>query len=121
MKGTPRTEQNNLLDSFLTITSTREELESTSFLSSLDMDPGSSSALQSTVSPPGSRVSLPSLLSSGSRTDGIGAASFGNLGVSSRTMSPPPANAETRREPSTRIGDLRRFVTFAVRRDTSGI
>ncbi|KIJ51343.1 hypothetical protein M422DRAFT_157993 [Sphaerobolus stellatus SS14] len=115
MKGTPRTEQNNLLDSFLTITSTREELESTSFLSSLDMDPGSSSALQSSVSPTMNRVSLPGLLSSGGRNDS--ASSLGSLGIG-RATSPPPAGGESKKEAS-RIGDLRRFVSFAVRRDTS--
>ena len=39
LKGTPKNEQNHLLDSFVTITSTKDELQSTSFLSTLDMDP----------------------------------------------------------------------------------
>jgi len=43
LKGTPRPEQNNLLDKFLTITSTKSDLASTSLLSNLDMDPGSTS------------------------------------------------------------------------------
>ncbi|KAI0645796.1 Vps53-like protein [Trametes meyenii] len=55
LKGTLKAEQNDLLDSFLTITSTKTELESTSFLSSLDMDPGQISTL---TSPGSSRVSL---------------------------------------------------------------
>jgi hypothetical protein len=43
LKGTPRPEQNNLLDKFLTVTSTKNDLASTSLLSNLDMDPGSTS------------------------------------------------------------------------------
>lgn len=39
LKGTPKAEQNNLLDTLLTITSTRTELASESFLTTLDMDP----------------------------------------------------------------------------------
>ncbi|KEP51271.1 vacuolar sorting-associated-like protein [Rhizoctonia solani 123E] len=41
LKGTPKAEQNTLLDTLLTITSTRTELASESFLTTLDMDPGS--------------------------------------------------------------------------------
>ncbi|KAG8684212.1 Vacuolar protein sorting-associated protein 53, partial [Ceratobasidium sp. 423] len=44
LKGTPKAEQNTLLDTLLTITSTRTELASESFLTTLDMDPGSASA-----------------------------------------------------------------------------
>ncbi|KAF8658322.1 hypothetical protein AX16_002090 [Volvariella volvacea WC 439] len=51
LKGTPKAEQNHLLDSFVTITSTRSELESTSFLSALDMEPGGN-----TLTPPSSRI-----------------------------------------------------------------
>ncbi|CAE6492671.1 unnamed protein product [Rhizoctonia solani] len=40
LKGTPKAEQNTLLDTLLTITSTRTELASESFLTTLDMDPG---------------------------------------------------------------------------------
>ncbi|TFY62573.1 hypothetical protein EVJ58_g3787 [Rhodofomes roseus] len=43
LRGTAKTEENDILDSFLTITSTKSDLESTSFLTSLDMDPGQSS------------------------------------------------------------------------------
>ncbi|KAG6819237.1 hypothetical protein H0H93_013895 [Arthromyces matolae] len=39
LKGTPKGQQNALLDNFLTITSTKTDLDSTSFLSSLDMEP----------------------------------------------------------------------------------
>ncbi|KAJ1304244.1 hypothetical protein OPQ81_005407 [Rhizoctonia solani] len=43
LKGTPKAEQNTLLDTLLTITSTRTELASESFLTTLDMDPGNAS------------------------------------------------------------------------------
>ncbi|KAG8744499.1 Vacuolar protein sorting-associated protein 53 [Ceratobasidium sp. 414] len=39
LKGTPKAEQNALLDTLLTITSTRTELASESFLTTFDMDP----------------------------------------------------------------------------------
>ncbi|KAI0339913.1 hypothetical protein BDW22DRAFT_1414917 [Trametopsis cervina] len=104
LKGTPGGRQNDLMDTFLTITSTKPELESTSFLSSLDMDPGQASMVGS---PGSSRVNL---LAGGG--DGILAA----LG------SPPPVGtpvtSEGRSEPLSKFTDLRRFVSFAVRRDT---
>lgn len=46
LKGTPKHEQNTLLDTLLTITSTRTELASESFLTTLDMDPSPSSGGQ---------------------------------------------------------------------------
>ena len=39
MKGTPKSARGGLLESFLTINSTKTDFQSTSFLSSLDMDP----------------------------------------------------------------------------------
>ncbi|KAF8583856.1 hypothetical protein K439DRAFT_1617197 [Ramaria rubella] len=125
LKGTPRAEQNTLLDAFLTITSTKEELENTSFLSSLDMDPGSSSA-HSSVNPTGSRVSLPNLLVAGvpsTRGDMGTAATFASLGLSGGMHSPPlgPPDAVAKgdgKKEAFRISDFRRFVNFAVRRDT---
>ncbi|KAF8526023.1 Vps53-like protein [Hysterangium stoloniferum] len=123
LKGTPRVVQNNLLDSFLTITSTQEQLESASFLSSLDMDPGSS-AINTTVSASG-RASLPNLLSGISSSGKADATStFASLGLTGGMTSPPPTNVdgsgkgEVKKEPS-RISDFRRFVSFAVRRDTT--
>ncbi|KAJ3481813.1 hypothetical protein NLI96_g7407 [Meripilus lineatus] len=83
LKGTPKTEQNDLLDSFLAITSTKPELENTSFLSSLDMDPGQAVGLGS----PGP------IATSGSDT--------------------PPKIDHT-----SKFTDFRRFVSFAVRRDS---
>ena len=102
LKGTPKVSQNDLLDSFLTITSTRSELESTSFLTSLDMDPPSFSSILGTTSlasPPASRMSL-----SG---DGDTASNVGLGG--GRT-------GDGKREV---FSDFKRFVSFGlVRRDS---
>lgn len=114
LKGTPRVEQNNLLDTFLTITSTstREELESTSFLSSLDMDP--SPAGHTSISPTGSRGSL------GSARGDTPGPSFASLGLTGGMSSPPlgdgSGKSDGKREAS-RISEFRRLVSFAVRRD----
>ncbi|KAH7888924.1 Vps53-like protein [Phlebopus sp. FC_14] len=112
LKGTPRMEQNSLLDTFLTITSTKTELESTSFLTSLDMDPPHGL----TVGSPGaSRVALP--LSEGAFT-----------ALSSPPLSGPPTGSSGGDAGATKgseagqkrevFSDIRRFVTFGLRRDT---
>jgi hypothetical protein len=113
LKGTPKAEQNSLLDSFLTITSTKTDLDSTSFLSALDMDP------PLTLGSPGSsRVTLPLSITPGAGSDSI----FGSLG--SPPLSGPPTGSST--DGSTSRGmepgqkreafDIRRFVTFGLRR-----
>ncbi|KIJ68088.1 hypothetical protein HYDPIDRAFT_173763 [Hydnomerulius pinastri MD-312] len=116
LKGTPKAEQNSLLDSFLTITSTKTDLESTSFLTSLDMDP----PLSLTVGSPGaSRVALP-LSTTPAVADGI----FGAL--TSPPLSGPPTGSSgdggvKGNEPGQKrevFSDIRRFVTFGLRRDT---
>lgn len=115
LKGTPKIEQNSLLDSFLTITSTKTDLESTSFLSSLDMDPPMSLAVGS---PATSRIALP--LSSASAAESVFSA------LTSPPLSGPPtgssndgsakgSEAGQKREV---FSDIRRFVTFGLRRDT---
>jgi hypothetical protein len=117
LKGTPKTEQNSLLDSFLTITSTKTDLDSTSFLSALDMDPPLT--LGATFGSPGSsRVTLPLSTTPGAGSDSI----FGSLG--SPPLSGPPTGSST--DGSTSRGlepgqkrevfDIRRFVTFGLRR-----
>ncbi|KAI0633222.1 Vps53-like protein [Trametes polyzona] len=112
LKGTPKAAQNDLLDSFLTITSTKNELESTSFLSSLDMDPGQVSTL---TSPGSSRVSLlpggtagESLLAALSPPPIAGAPSSGS-------ETPPKQDQSSRREV---FSDFKRFVSFGLRRET---
>ena len=108
LKGTPKAQQNDLMDTFLTITSTKPELESTSFLSSLDMDPAQTSQLGS---PGGSRVNL---LSSGGG-DGILAA------LASPPLSSTPSGTDTpnKLDAASKFSDFRRFVSFAVRRDST--
>ena len=112
LKGTPKQEQNDLLDSFLTITSTKTDLESTSFLSSLDMDPGQVTNL---TSPAASRVSLLPGTTTGESI--LAALSSPQLGTSSSSGAdtPPKADSTAKREV---FPDFRRLMSFAVRRDT---
>lgn len=117
LKGTPKAEQNNLLDSFLTITSTNDDLEGTSFLSSLDMDPAGPAQLTANLSSPGgSRVSLPLSGVGTSGDNGI----FGNL-TSPGTSGPSTGTSVVDGRPGDQrqvFSDFRRFVSFGLRRDT---
>ncbi|KAJ7085845.1 Vps53-like protein [Mycena crocata] len=117
LKGTPKAEQNNLLDSFLTITSTNDDLEGTSFLSSLDMDPAGPAQLNSNLSSPGgSRVSLPLSAGGPGGESGI----FANL-TSPGTSGPSTGASVTDGRPGDQrqvFSDFRRFVSFGLRRDT---
>ncbi|KAH9058879.1 Vps53-like protein [Lactarius vividus] len=114
LKGTPRAEQNDLLDFFVTITSTKPELEQTSFLTTLDMDPPMSSTLGLLTSPNGSRVTLPGT--------GAGEALLATLGsppisnTSSGADTPPRGDAHATKQV---FSDIRRLMSFAVRRDTA--
>ncbi|KAF8134453.1 Vps53-like protein [Boletus edulis] len=115
LKGTPKMEQNSLLDTFLTITSTKTDLESTSFLSSLDMDPPTSLAIGS---PATSRIALP--LSSASAAESVFSA------LTSPPLSGPPTGSShdssakgNEAGPKREVfSDIRRFVTFGLRRET---
>ncbi|KAI0358545.1 hypothetical protein OH77DRAFT_1420941 [Trametes cingulata] len=112
LKGTPKSEQNDLLDSFLTITSTKPELESTSFLSSLDMDPGQVATL---TSPGSSRVNLLPGASTGESI--LAALSSPPLaGVPSSGSDTPPRQDQTGRREV--FSDFKRFVSFGLRRET---
>ena len=111
LKGTPKQAQNDVLDAFLTITSTKPELQDTSFLSSLDMDPGSIANL---TSPGSSRVSL------------IPGATAGES-ILAALSSPPLTNAPSTGSDGTRsdqagkrevFSDFKRFVSFGLRRET---
>jgi len=124
LKGTPKNEQNNLLDSFLTITSTKSELETTSFLSSLDMDPVQGQQGSILGSPGGSRVALPSMLV------GPGAAASPAESIFAALSSPPTSGPSTGSDTASSKGgdgeqkqkvfpDLRRFVNFGLRRDAT--
>jgi len=114
-------EQNALLDSFLSITSKKDDLTDTSFLSTLDMDPPATSQT-SLTSPSGSRLNLPSLIA------GSSSGSSGTDGLLSTLTSPGVSGPPTGSEASGRSGestqkqvfqDLRRLVSFGLRRDTS--
>ncbi|KXN90783.1 hypothetical protein AN958_03437 [Leucoagaricus sp. SymC.cos] len=125
LKGVPRAMEQDLEDTFLMITSTKNDLDSTSFLSSLDMDPqltghatnGTSGGF---LSPAGSRISLPP--GSASATEGL----LHSLSTSTQGSSTPGTGAstpdntgrsETKREV---FPDFRRFVSFGLRKDTAG-
>ncbi|TYJ54567.1 hypothetical protein B9479_004795 [Cryptococcus floricola] len=111
LKGTARTDQQRLLDIFLSVTSTNSDLTDTSFLTHIDMDPpasseaargftspsASSSGLFSPTTGPGGMGGLPGLLRSGSADGG------------ERTETPKA------------FGDFRRLVNFATRRDNSAM
>ncbi|KAJ6625846.1 Vps53-like protein [Mycena sp. CBHHK59/15] len=117
LKGTPKAEQNSLLDSFLTITSTNDDLEGTSFLSSLDMDPPGVNQFSGNLSSPGgSRVSLPLVGGSNSSDSGIfaGLTSPGTSGPSTGTSMTDGRPGDQRQV----FSDFRRFVSFGLRRDT---
>ncbi|KAJ3873143.1 Vps53-like protein [Lentinula edodes] len=108
LKGTPKGEQNHLLDSFVTITSTKDELQGTSFLSSLDMDPPSVTQL-------GGTLTSPTIVSA---TESI----FSGL-VSPPISGPPTGSTEVSRNDQRRevFSDFKRFVSFGLRRDSSQI
>lgn len=103
LKGSSPAQQNDLMDSFLVVTSTKTNLEDKSFLSSLDMDPGLITGLTS----PG--VTRNAVLPT---SDGILAA----LGTPSST---PGSETPPTVDHTSNFTDFRRFVSFAVRRDTT--
>lgn len=121
LKGTPRADQNTLLDTFVTVTSTKPELDGTSFLSSLDMEPQTTLRLTNLSSPAGSRVHLPSMLSGASST------SSATEGIRGALSSPPPSGpsigSDTRNTDGAQkrdvFSDVRRLVSFGLRRDTT--
>lgn len=113
------------------ITSTKTDLDSTSFLSSLDMDPQltghATGAGGSLLSPAASRVSLP--LGPTSATEGLFHSLSGG-GVSTQSSSGPATGSSTGDGGSGRGGaagetkrevfsDFRRFVSFGLRKDSS--
>ncbi|KJA27598.1 hypothetical protein HYPSUDRAFT_34704 [Hypholoma sublateritium FD-334 SS-4] len=114
LKGTPKPIQNNLLDSFLTITSTKTDLKSTSFLSSLDMDPPATGhAGGSLVSPGASRISLPI----GSAAEGIFSGITGPGPSGPTTGSSATSTSDNQKREV--FSDFRRFVSFGLRKETA--
>ncbi|KAF8345521.1 Vps53-like protein [Amanita rubescens] len=98
LKGTPKAAQNGLLDT------TKTDLQSTSFLSSLDMDPPMHPGA-SLVSPGASRVSLPLVIGASISGDGISGGVEGGRPT------------DQRREV---FSDFKRFVSFGLRKETVG-
>ncbi|KAK0505224.1 Vps53-like protein [Armillaria luteobubalina] len=110
LKGTPKVEQNNLLDLFVTITSTKSDLDSTSFLTSLDMEPNSAQIVGGLISP---MIVTPA-------SDGVFS------GLTPPPISGPPTGSSLgdsglANRPGDRrevFSDFRRFVSFGLRRDS---
>jgi vacuolar protein sorting-associated protein 53 len=122
LKGTAKNEQNSLLDNFVAITSTMQDLQPTSFLSALDMNPpaavyqGAVPAPTASMSPSGSRVNLPSLLAGTSAGEGILAA------LGSPPLSGPPTGDGAGRGEAQKpqvFQSLKGFMNFGLRRDTA--
>ncbi|WVR06988.1 hypothetical protein IAU60_004025 [Kwoniella sp. DSM 27419] len=108
LKGTARTDQQKLLDIFLSVTSTNSDLSDTSFLTHIDMDPHPSDAGRSVTSPttgPSSNLFAPTASS---------AALPGLLRSASAS-----AEGGERSETPKAFGEFRRLVNFA-RRETLG-
>lgn len=101
LKGTPRGDQQKLLDIFLSVTSTNDDLQDTSFLTSIDMDPT-----------PEGRNSLTNSSSAFSPTSATGG---GLPSLLSRANS--QSEQGDQRETPKAFGEFRRLVSFATRRD----
>jgi hypothetical protein len=123
LKGVPRVMEQDLEDTFLMITSTKTDLDSTSFLSSLDMDPpltghATGGAGGGLLSPAASRVSLP--LGQASATEGL----FQSLSTSTQGSSTPATGSSTPdgtgKASISGFSEFRRFVSFGLRKDTAG-
>ncbi|WVQ72512.1 hypothetical protein IAR50_002069 [Cryptococcus sp. DSM 104548] len=109
LKGTARTDQQRLLDIFLSVTSTNSDLTDTSFLTHIDMDPpASSEAARGFTSP--------STSSTGLFSPSTGPGGIGGLPGLLRSGS---AEGGERAETPKAFGDFRRLVNFATRRDNS--
>lgn len=111
LKGTPKTEQNTLLDEFLKFTSTRTELKEKSFLSTLDMNPPAA------LAPPLSFPTAPS-----SPGPALGAVLGEGIGILAALGSPPLGSQESQGgEKKEGLSEgFKRFVSFGLRRETSG-
>ncbi|TEB37202.1 hypothetical protein FA13DRAFT_1682098 [Coprinellus micaceus] len=113
LKGTPKSVQNNLLDSFLSITSTKTDLESTSFLSSLDMDPPATAShvAGGLMSPGGSRIAA------GGDSSSIFA------GLTAPPQSGPSTGGSMNEgkagDGKQVLSDIRRFMSFGLRKDST--
>jgi len=121
LKGTPRAEQSSMTDTFLMMIATRPELDSTSFLSDLDMDPTTTQLTAATTAAL-NRTSLPNIFSgAGIGGDGLSPSILGAFTPPALTRSSTPTSTQSNDagQKKTGFGDLRRFVTFGARRDTA--
>ena len=100
-------EQNHLLDVFVATLSTRDDLEPSSFLSSLDMDPSTT-----TMSELSSKMANNTQTDSRTIFSGLTSPPLSSVPSLPGPMS--PAAGEQRREI---LSDFKRLVNFAVRRD----
>ncbi|WWC62062.1 uncharacterized protein I303_104651 [Kwoniella dejecticola CBS 10117] len=123
LKGTPRTDQQKLLDIFLSVTSTNSELSDTSFLTHIDMDPSPSSQVSGTMtnnpssSGPGSEINR---ITSPISSNGLFSQHGSSTGLPSLLRSASAsAEGHERSETPKAFGDFRRLVNFA-RRETLG-
>nr|XP_019001124.1 vacuolar-sorting protein 53 long isoform [Kwoniella mangroviensis CBS 8507]OCF64585.1 vacuolar-sorting protein 53 long isoform [Kwoniella mangroviensis CBS 8507] len=114
LKGTPRTDQQKLLDIFLSVTSTNSELSDSSFLTHIDMDPPASS----TTSGPGGNADIQRVTSPVSGS-GIFSQHHGSSTGLPGLLRSASASGEghDRSETPKAFGDFRRLVNFA-RRET---
>ncbi|KAG2016360.1 hypothetical protein CC2G_009531 [Coprinopsis cinerea AmutBmut pab1-1] len=123
LKGTPKAAQKNLFDSFEVITSTKTDLESTSFLSSLDMDPPTTAHVGgSLLSPGGSRLASggESMFAGLGAGPGPSGPSTGSSGVGDGGVGGGGGGGGGRPAGDTKqvFSDFRRFVSFGLRKDS---
>ena len=107
LRGTTKAEQNDLLDSFLTITSTKSDLESTSLLTSLDMDPGQTNNANTQANRGGGFAAGEGILAALASPPGAATPVTGT--------DTPPRDGTTKREV---FQDFKRFVSFGLRRES---
>ncbi|WVQ67566.1 uncharacterized protein L199_005767 [Kwoniella botswanensis] len=114
LKGTPRTDQQKLLDIFLSVTSTNSELSDTSFLTHIDMDPPASS----TTSGPGGNADIQRVTSPVSGSGMFSQHHGSSTGLPGLLRSASASGeGHDRSETPKAFGDFRRLVNFA-RRET---
>ncbi|WWC70074.1 uncharacterized protein I206_104020 [Kwoniella pini CBS 10737] len=113
LKGTPRIDQQKLLDIFLSVTSTNSELSDISFLTNIDMDPNFSSSSSS-----GGIISNNSHESNNRINSPINNNNNNGLPSLLRSASNSIEGYERSETPKS-FGDFRRLVNFA-RRETLG-
>ncbi|WVW84018.1 hypothetical protein I302_106045 [Kwoniella bestiolae CBS 10118] len=114
LKGTPRTDQQKLLDIFLSVTSTNSELSDTSFLTHIDMDPPAS-----TTAGAGSTPEIIGRVTSPVSGSGIFSHHHGSSTGLPGLLRSASASGEgyDRSETPKAFGEFRRLVNFA-RRET---